>query len=270
MPIRQTLAAAQRATFAVLLPNAKLKGMPTPMGTGFFVSPDGWFVTAAHVVTENNQSNGPTRTDLAQAWLQKEQRRDFSGGELCNGVALAHIDASTDFALLKVDFTANARKEWLQGREGFPHVTVSRRDLDEGEPVYAFGYPLGAGKVVVDNPGITVGASTLRPRVTSAIVSSTLEEQGMIMSPGQARTYVLDKALNYGNSGGPILAEATGHVHAWWSRFQPVFIPQPHLKNANGEPLPIVMPSLYGVVSSFANPGVLRELEGRGVPIAND
>jgi len=81
------------------------------MGTGFFVSPDGWFVTAAHVVTENNQSNGPTRTDLAQAWLQKEQRRDFSGGELCNGVALAHIDASTDFALLKVDFTANARKE---------------------------------------------------------------------------------------------------------------------------------------------------------------
>jgi len=104
------------------------------------------------------------------------------------------------------------------GREGFPHVTVSRRDLDEGEPVYAFGYPLGAGKVVVDtwDHGWGIDPPTT---VTSAIVSSTLEEQGMIIVSGQARTYVLDKALNYGNSGGPILAEATGHVHAWWSRF---------------------------------------------------
>jgi len=35
MPIRQTLAAAQRATFAVLLPNAKLEGMPTRWALGF-------------------------------------------------------------------------------------------------------------------------------------------------------------------------------------------------------------------------------------------
>lgn len=63
--IRQHLADTKRATFCVEFCNP----LPTPAGTGFFVSPDGWFVTAAHVITENNCSDGPVRKDIAEAWL---------------------------------------------------------------------------------------------------------------------------------------------------------------------------------------------------------
>jgi S1-C subfamily serine protease len=56
MTITRTLANSQAATFCIELPNSLQHGMPTPTGTGFFVSPDGYFVTAAHVITENNQS----------------------------------------------------------------------------------------------------------------------------------------------------------------------------------------------------------------------
>ncbi len=45
------------------------------------------------------------------------------------------IDYETDFALLKVDWDKNRKKDWLQGRDGFPFVKVSKRELEEGEPV---------------------------------------------------------------------------------------------------------------------------------------
>jgi S1-C subfamily serine protease len=72
--IQKTLATTQLATFSVQLPDKKQHGMPTPAGTGFFVSPDGWFVTAAHVIAENGRSEGPVRSDLDQIWLMKETR----------------------------------------------------------------------------------------------------------------------------------------------------------------------------------------------------
>jgi hypothetical protein len=78
--------------------------------------------------------------------------------------------------------------------------------------------------------------------------------------------YVLDRALNYGNSGGPIVAAETGRVHAVCSRFQPVRIPQPHLK---GEPL-IMVPSLYGMVSSLGRQLVLEALKKRGISLDED
>ncbi len=56
-------------------------------------------------------------------------------------------------------------------------------------------------------------------------MSSTLEKTKMLMSSGDEKIYVLDKALNYGNSGGPIVAAETGRVHALCSRFQPVMVP---------------------------------------------
>jgi len=76
--IRRTLPHTQAATFSVLLPDQKKQGMPTATGTGFFVSPDGWFVTAAHVISENGQPNGQVRGDVSQGWLMKETR--IAGG----------------------------------------------------------------------------------------------------------------------------------------------------------------------------------------------
>jgi hypothetical protein len=90
-----------------------------------------------------------------------------------------------------------------------------------------------------------------------------------VVSTNDERWVVLDKALNYGNSGGPVMATETGHVHALCSFFQPVKIPQEHLRQA-GKRMPyIIVPSLYGVVANLSHPKVLAELQARGVPLGD-
>jgi len=265
--IRKSLTAVKAATFSVLLPDPKQKGLPTPSGTGFFVSPDGWFITAAHVITENGKSDGPLRKDISSSWLMKEPAYAGDAGAMCQHVSFELLDPSLDFALLKVDFDKNADKAWLKQLENFPFIEVSIRELEEGEPIYSFGYPL-SGSFVVENNGISIGSTSLSPRVTSAIISSKLEKTSMVMSSGDPKIYVLDKALNYGNSGGPIVSTETGKAHAFCSRFQPVFIPQHHLKDEKGNPLAIFTPSLYGIVTSLANPELNEYLSERKVPIS--
>jgi serine protease Do len=255
--IRKTLRATQLATYSIDLPDPHRNGLPTPRGTGFFVSPDGWFITAAHVITADGRSDGPPRADLDEAWLMKESRPEAFSGGMCQMVTLDYVDAVTDFALLKVDFKANANKEHLKALSGFPYIEVSGRELEEGEPVYAFGYPLSQSHSLATN----IGYGAHSPRVTSAIVASTMDSTTMISTSNDPRVYVLDKPLNYGNSGGPIIATESGRVHAFCSRFQPVHIRQNHLR---GTPL-ITIPSLYGVVSSLGNRQILDELRRRGV-----
>lgn len=267
--IRKTLKATQLATYSVDLPDLNKQGMPSPTGTGFFVSTDGWFVTAAHVITENNKSDGLVRTDIDKAWLMKESRPGIRGTGMCQAVRFEYINPGTDFALLKVDFSANANKEYLKDRTGFPYLEVSSRELEEGEPVYAFGYPLSSSTLLKHDSQITVGFASHCPRITSAIVASTIEKTSFVSSSGDPRVYVLDKALNYGNSGGPIIGSETGKVYAFCSRFQPMGIPQKHQADAAGNPPFIMVPSLYGVVSSLSNPNILAELSKRGVSISS-
>lgn len=259
--IRKTLSQVKAATFCIELPNKNQKGMPTPMGTGFFISSDGWFVTAAHVIMEN----GKPRNDIDKSFLMKENE-GLGNGCMCQFMTLEHVLPKYDIALIKVDFEKNSNKEWLNGKSEFPFIQTSTLPLEMGEPVYSFGYPLSESKVNTTGP-MTIGVNELSPRVTSAIVSSNLDKTKMVMSSSDPKHYVLDKALNYGNSGGPIIATETGHVHAICSRFQPVAIPQAHLTDANGKMLAIMIPSLYGVVSSFNNKEIIDLLKSLHIPI---
>lgn len=260
--IRRTLSSTSAATFCVQLPDPNRQDFPTPTGTGFFVSPDGWFLTAAHVVCRN----GKEREDVSTGWLMKERGVD-GPGSMCQSLSLEYTDVDLDLALIKVNFEDNKKKYWLKDRDCFPHIIISSRLLSVGEPVYSFGYPLSSGRIVHDSEGITVGSDELCPRVTSAIISSTLEKTEMVMSSGDPQVYVLDKALNYGNSGGPIIATDTGHVHGTCMKFQPVFIPQAHLKQSDGSVPAVMIPSLYGVVSSLRNPAFLMKCAEYGIPI---
>jgi serine protease Do len=265
--IRKTLHSTQAATFSVLMPDPAHNDFPTPTGTGFFVSPDGLFVTARHVVVD--RLTGGVRGDVDKAWLQKETRDFTSGSPLCQSPKLVFDDALTDIAVLQVSFEENANKDWLQGRNGFPFIEVAGRHLEEGEPVYAFGYPLSSGQVQQGPQGMMVGVHTLHPRVTSAVVSSTVEASGALRTSADPAVYVLDKALNYGNSGGPIIASETGQVHAVCTRFQPVPIVQEHLADKSGvTPTFVYIPSLYGIVSSLLNPSVIAFLKSSGASVA--
>lgn len=252
--IRGTLPKTGAATFSILLPDPNIGQMPIPTGTGFFVSPDGWFVTAAHVVCQN----GKERDDIGAGWLMKESA-EHGPKPMCQSLSLEYTNSDLDLALIKVNFEENRAKEWLKEMDVFPHLSISSRLLSIGEPVYSFGYPLSDGNLVHDAGGVKVGSTELCPRVTSAIISSTLEKTAMIMSSGDPQVYVLDKALNYGNSGGPIIAAETGHVHAVCTRFQPVYIKQAHLERRDGYVPSVMIPSLYGVVSSLQNKAFLEK-----------
>jgi serine protease Do len=267
--IEQTLPATQHATFALLLPDSNQNGLPVPMGTGFFISPGGLFVTAAHVVTQDNTPGGSPRSDISAAWLMKERGVDHPSA-MCQFPEPELLLGDYDFALLKIDFEKNANKEWLKGMSSFPFITISQRKLNEGESVYAFGYPLSQASIVHRSAGVEISSMALSPRTTSAIVSSTLEHTKMVATGADAQVYVIDKALNYGNSGGPIVCEKSGRAHAFCSRFQPVLVPQPQL-NAEAESARYIMiPSLYGVVSSLHNAAIQDALRSRGVPLAAD
>jgi S1-C subfamily serine protease len=252
--IRKTLAQTKAATFAIDLPNDAAGGMPIPTGTGFFVSEDGWFITAGHVI---ETEKGDLRDDLEEAFLTKEPDPDGIPA-VHKGLRCEFIDKQADIALVKVDLQENGPV--------VHRLSISAKPLEEGEPVYSFGYPLSSGGIVQESDGIKIGMSSLSPRTTSAIVASTLEGTGPVMEiGGPPRNYVLDKALNYGNSGGPIVAADTGKVHAVCTRFQPVTVPQPHIPGPGGGPFRIQIPSLYGVVSNIGQPPLLEGLVERDI-----
>jgi S1-C subfamily serine protease len=147
-------------------------------------------------------------------------------------------------------------------------LTISDRVLDDAEPVYTFGYPLGSAEASQTLQGILVGHVAHGPRVTSAIVASKIEATQMLTAHGQPPTvYALDKALNYGNSGGPIVATDTGKVYGVCVRFQPVAIPQEHLTEPGRQLVHVRIPSLYGLASNLTRSDLAPELLKRGLTI---
>ncbi len=259
--IRTHLPAVKAATFCVFLPRPELHGMPGATGTGFFVSADGWFLTAAHVVADMSKQPWTIRADIGQLSLA----RNYELGnppELCFNINVEYFDPSMDIAILKANFTANSNQAWLKNRTGFPAIEISTREIEEGAPVFSYGFPLTETVILPSGLGISAVGTTYSPRVTSAVLSSRQHLHGPLKTSSDPLFYVIDKALNYGNSGGPIVATETGKVFALCSRFQPTFIVQPLLPGNTS----IMVPSLYGIVASFSNRPIVEKFRDLGIP----
>jgi S1-C subfamily serine protease len=236
--IQNTLPATKAATFAVLVPHPRpeARGFPTPNGTAFFVSSDGYVITALHVL---KRADG-TVHNAADICLTKPE---VQGPCEVRNLTIVRQWPDFDLALLKADFEPHREQPCFRDKTGFDYITIDFTTVPEGTQVYAFGYPLPDIQLQ-GNQQVIVGFHFFCPRTTSAIISSHNEVIGPVrIAVGFPESYVIDKALNYGNSGGPIVVEESGRVVAVCQRFQPVSIPQ-----GTGT---VQIPSLYGITRSL-------------------
>ena len=244
--IRNSIVRTIAATFVIRIPEPTAHDFPVPRGTGFFVSPQGHFMTAFHVIEK--------ATDPDKIIISHDA--EVGPGAFLRSPEVVETWQDFDLALLKLNFESHKDQELLKEKKGFDFLEVDFAQHYEGTPVYSFGYPLPKIQVQA-RQGLVVGLDWICPRVSSAIIASRYEAIGPIMTSGPPYHYVLDRPFNYGNSGGPIVVQETGKAIAAVVRFQPVQVPQP-----SGSSVGVVtVPSEYGIASSLRNiENILRQV----------
>jgi serine protease Do len=141
-------------------------------GTGVIIDERGLVITNAHVVNHKS-NNGAIVYKLSFA-------EQFGGKSVL--ARLHSVDAQSDLALLKI----------LDGEKYMPIVFAEEDDLMIGEKVIAIGSPLGNSHSLTS--GILSGIN--RDIDISVPRGNPLELKGLIQT---------DAAINFGNSGGPLL-----------------------------------------------------------------
>ena len=151
-------------------------GPTQALGSGFVVSPEGYILTNAHVVSENGQTVKRVQVIFKGQGATTRQ---------LNGTVVG-CDATSDVALIKVDAAEAGRLDVLTLGDSSAVVP--------GEPVVAIGNPEGYAF-----------------SISQGIVSATnrnLQSPNGSMIAGGIQT---DAAINEGNSGGPLI-DAAGRV----------------------------------------------------------
>ena len=139
--------------------------MPTGLGSGTIIHPEGYVITNRHVVLKADRA---TVSDTVIVQLQ--DRREFRAKVL-------GVDAGTDIAVLKIE-----------GRN-LPYARFADSEKARvGDVVFAIGNPLDAGLTV-----------------TSGIVSALGRSGKLGMGMAFEDFIQTDAAINPGNSGGPLI-----------------------------------------------------------------
>lgn len=134
-------------------------------GTGFFVSEDGYIVTNAHVVADEDAEYTVFMNDEAQYDAE-----------------VIATDSALDVAVLKVE------------GDDFPFLQFGNSDdLRLGEAVVAIGNALGEFR------------NTVSTGVVSGVSRSIVARNGFGVSEALENVIQTDAAINPGNSGGPLL-----------------------------------------------------------------
>lgn len=152
----------------------------TGLGSGFFISPDGYIITNAHVVGYNRDV-GVVLYDTRRI-MDKTSPTDFPEEDaIRNKVLFARvlkINKKRDLALLKVE---GSNYPWLE-------LETNRKAYATGREVVAIGAPQG-----------------IEWTATQGTISATRDDNGR-------DTIQTDAAINNGNSGGPLIDLQSGKV----------------------------------------------------------
>jgi len=139
--------------------------LPTGLGSGTIIHPDGYVITNRHVVLQENR-----RSVANTVIVQLADRREFRA-------KVRGVDAGTDIAVLKIE------------GKGLPYARFADSDKARvGDVVFAIGNPLDAGLTV-----------------TSGIVSALGRSGKLGMGMAFEDFIQTDAAINPGNSGGPLI-----------------------------------------------------------------
>jgi serine protease Do len=154
-------------------PSTRRRGS-TSVGSGFFVTADGYAVTNNHV-TEGSET----------AEIIADDQKTYTA-------KVVGTDPATDIALLKVD-----------GRNDFTSVKIADKGPRVGDRIFAVGNPFGLGGTV------TAGIVSARDR---SVTSDDRASRGRSGSVNAYEDLIqIDASINRGNSGGPSF-DAEGNV----------------------------------------------------------
>jgi serine protease Do len=242
-----TIKRLKAATCCVMVPHPdpKYKGFAIPRGTGFFISSSGYFITALHVISQGSNLLEVGKIRLEQA---NDDVGDGEADMAVNNLSLIKKWDNYDLALLKAEHAYTTIADAMGGHlkeVPFNFLEIDFNSIPIGTDVYSYGYPLPDPPVIMQNDNVPfiAGWNNFSPRLTSAVISSHNAIVGPARGSKYPQHYVIDKALNYGNSGGPIVVQESGKVISVAVSFQPVQIPQ--------KPNPVMIPSLYGITRSL-------------------
>jgi serine protease Do len=159
-------------------PGSRGRRQGTSLGSGFFVTADGYAVTNNHV-TDGSET----------AEIVAEDQKTYTA-------KVVAADPPTDVALLKVD-----------GRNDFPHVKFADKPARVGDRIFAVGNPFGLGGTV------TGGIVSARDRSVGSIDHSAVSKEQSGGWNAYEDLIQIDAAINRGSSGGPSF-DAEGNVIA--------------------------------------------------------
>lgn len=245
---RQLEQVAQHVNFAILsvwYNQTEPRISAQVVGTGFLVTPDGYFVTAAHVLQQY-------KPDSARMTVGIRQRSGDGGGRWFD---LIEKDEAHDLALCKIHGPFGGFTE-QKDNPGAEMPTASLRvsivEPVTGEFVAIAGFPLGSW-----NPTIQFG--------TVAATKTTNPNIGSVPA-GQRDLLQISAAGNKGNSGSPVVRLDTGEVIGVIVQAEPapLFSPVEGIQLAQSSGIMLAVPGAWVLDLKRNNVKSLAQLPPKG------
>lgn len=190
----------------------------TRAGTGFFVSAQGYVLTAGHVIRGAQgvaRAAGASNIEFEAGILLDPSSvpgLSFQGSFLWVGATVVDVDDVHDLALLKLSknpFTGEVQTRMVVRGAALPlKVTTARlgsRLPSEGENLLVSGYPLRIPTLVTQT-GMVASRSFVMVEVPQSRGPVVLNR------PEAADSILFDAVVNPGNSGGPVYDSQSGEV----------------------------------------------------------